>query len=114
MKTNHRKVPAQFAPDTRCEVAPSPAAVFRGELESQFERLQDRLLRQSLEEKPRPEFNALLRRAAREAAGLAWLTPYPLLVFPGLFEEKVQVAVVQCLRQNRICQPKAEWLAAAA
>ena len=50
----------------------------------------------------KPELNAPLRRAANEAAALAWVTLYPLLVFPVLFEEKAAAAVRQTERQARI------------
>jgi len=43
-----------------------------------------------------------LRRAANEAAALAWVTTFPLLVFPVLFEEKTALAVRQAARQARI------------
>ena len=34
--------------------------------------------------------------AANQATGLAWESPYPLLVFPCLFEEMVQSVREQC------------------
>ena len=40
-----------------------------------------------------------LRRAATEAATLAWMTPFPLLVLPVLLEEKIQEAQMQAQRQ---------------
>ncbi len=49
-----------------------------------------------------PDLTAPLRRAANEAAALAWLTPYALLVFPTLLEEKAQAARHQTLRQAGI------------
>jgi hypothetical protein len=55
--------------------------------------------------------NAPLRRAANEAAALAWVTFYPLLVFPVLFEEKTAVAVRQAQRQARIYANSRELLA---
>lgn len=39
-----------------------------------------------------PQANSGLRRAANEAAALALVTPFPLLVFPGLFQEKADKA----------------------
>ena len=42
------------------------------------------------DETPRPELYALFRQATNEAAGLAWFTPYPLLVFS-----------LACLRKKR-------------
>ena len=46
--------------------------------------------------------NGFVRRAANEAAALAWDTRFPLLVFPGLFEEKAANAVRQVQRQLNI------------
>jgi hypothetical protein len=43
-----------------------------------------------------------LRRAANEAAGLAWFTPFPLLFFPGLLEEKARAALRQGARQRYV------------
>ena len=74
------------------------------------ERLKKRLLTLQLAELPRPELNAPLRRAANEAAALAWVTLYPLLVFPALFEEKAATAVSQTERQARIYQTSRELL----
>jgi MarR-like DNA-binding transcriptional regulator SgrR of sgrS sRNA len=44
----------------------------------------------------------VLRRAANEAAALAWLTPYPLLLLPELLEEKVAAIRRQAARQADI------------
>jgi hypothetical protein len=51
---------------------------------------------------PSPELNAPLRRAANDAAALAWATVFPLLVFPVLFEEKTEAALLRAGRQARI------------
>ena len=40
--------------------------------------------------------------AAEEASVLAWSTPYPLLVFPVLLEEKLAAARTYCRVQARI------------
>lgn len=79
-----------------------PDIPFRAEHETSFERLKLRLLNQSLSERPDPDLNAPLRRAANEAASLAWLTPFPLLFFPALFEEKVTEAARHETRQKAI------------
>jgi hypothetical protein len=93
MKPNYRRVLARFAPDTRFEVRPTPSAPFRVVEENDFERLKNRLLAARLNESPHPKHYSRLRRAANEAAALAWATAYPLLVFPALFEEKVSTAL---------------------
>ena len=82
----------------------APVAPFRGPQAVELERLKNRLLWEFLNETPHLGFNALARRAANEAADLAWLTRYPLLVFPVLFEEKAQVALAHGLRQETIRQ----------
>ena len=60
------------------------------------------LLAQQLQQATEAELNAPLRRAANEAAALAWVTLFPLLVFPVLFEEKTAAALRQAERQARI------------
>jgi len=102
MKSKLRQVKTQFAPDTRFEVSPVPAVPFRGGQETELDRLKTRLLQQFLKDTPDPGFNAPLRRAANEAAALAWMTPYPLLVLPALLEEKARTARLQTIRQARI------------
>src|SRR5665213_1461838 len=102
MNKYQTKVPAEFAPETRFELRPVPPAPFRANQETDFERLKNRLLVRELAEAPTPELNAPLRRAANEAAALAWNTLFPLLVFPVLFEEKTDAALRQVERQARI------------
>jgi hypothetical protein len=50
----------------------------------------------------KPEFSAHVRRAAKEAAALAWVTPYPLLVFPVLFSERPMSALAIAARQEQV------------
>ena len=97
--TKNRRARTEVAPETRLA---APAVPYRGRQESELERLKQRLLRQLLGRNTDPELNPPLRRAANEAAALAWLTPYPLLVFPALLEEKVQAAQNHSQRQSRI------------
>jgi hypothetical protein len=112
MKTNKNRVNPQFAPEITFAVRTVTAAPFRAALENDFERLKNRLLAGQLEEIERPELNAAVRRAANEAAALAWVTLYPLLVFPALFEEKTAAALRQAARQARIYDHSREILAA--
>jgi hypothetical protein len=111
MNENRKRVPTAFAPEPRFWVTPVPAVPLRGRLETELERLKSRLLARALRDTPYPEFDALICRAASEAAGLAWLTAYPLLVFPALFDEQVQVAVQQGLHQAHVHQRSLELLA---
>jgi len=102
MKRKWKQVATRFESGTRFEVAPVPAVPFRGAQETELDRLKNRLLQQLLKETPDPEFNASLRRAANEAASVAWMTPYPLLVLPALIAEKAQTARANSVRQARI------------
>ena len=102
MRKNRTFVPTEFGPETRFELRASPAAPFRATQENEFERLKSRLLIRQLAEVPTPELIPPLRRAANEAAALAWVTTFPLLVFPVLFEEKTALAMRQAARQARI------------
>jgi hypothetical protein len=110
-QTNH-KSPAQLGPETRFEGTPAPPAPFRANLETEFERLKNRLLTETLLSAARPELNAAIRRAANEAAALAWVTFYPLLIFPALFEEKLRQVLRQAERQARIYANSRELVAA--
>ena len=111
MNQNRTRVLTEFAPETRFDVRPNPPAPFRAVQETEFERLKNRLLAEELQV-AETELNAPLRRAANEAAALAWVTLYPLLVFPTLFEEKIAAAVRQTARQARIYENTRELLAA--
>ena len=112
MKTNYRRVPAKFGPETRFEVKPVPPAPFRATQETELERLKNRLLGEVLNEFAGTEANPYVRRAANEAAALAWVTRYPLLTFPGLFEEKVETALRYAERQTRVFERSAELVLA--
>jgi hypothetical protein len=101
MNKNKTLVPTEFGPETRFELRPAPAVPFRAVQDNEFERLKNRLLAQQLLDAA-PELNAALRRAANDAAALAWATVFPLLVFPVLFEEKTDAAVLRAARQARI------------
>jgi len=112
MKTNKTKVRAQFAREPRFEVVAAPSAPFRATHETDFEQLKERLLNEQLELTPDPALNAPLRRAANEAAALAWINMFPLLVFPVLFQEKTKLALRHAKRQARILDVSRELLAA--
>ena len=113
MKDYKNRVATRFAPETRFELRPAPPAPFRANLENDFEQLKNRLLDEHLAANARAELTVPLRRAANEAAALAWVTRYPLLVFPALFEEKTVAAVRQARRQARIYANSRELAVAA-
>jgi len=73
-------------------------------------RLRGRLLRPLLAGTNNPVLQAGLRTAASEAESLAWLTPFPLLVLPVLFEEKVRKARHYAIRQAELRESTREWL----
>jgi hypothetical protein len=106
------KLRAEFGPETRFELKPAPPAPFRATQETEFERLKNRLLTETLLAAARPDLNAGIRRAANEAAALAWVTFYPLLVFPALFEEKLAQALRHAERQARILAHGSDLVAA--
>ena len=112
MNKNEQKQRPALGPETRFEVRPVPPAPFRATQETEFERLKNRLLTEKLLATAQPELNTPIRRAANEAAALAWVTFYPLLVFPALFEEKVGTALAQARRQARVYANSSELLAA--
>ena len=103
MKKNKTiKLPTDFAPELRFELRPGPPAPFRATQETEFEQLKNRLLAQELNQATAPGVTPPLRRAANEAAAIAWATVFPLLVFPVLFEEKAAAALQQLEKQARI------------
>ena len=110
MNKNQTRVTTRFVPETRFELQPGPPAPFQATRETEFERLKRLLLTLQLAELAKPELNTPLRRAANEAAALAWVTSYPLLVFPALFEEKTAAAVRQTEHQARVYENSRELL----
>ncbi len=112
MKTNYKRVNTAFGPELRFEVKPAPPAPFRARQEAELERLKARLVAEWLGACPDRQLDGRLRRAANEAAALAWVTRYPLLLFPALFEEKAEAAVLSAERQEQVLQRSRELLAA--
>lgn len=102
MKKKNQRVPTKFAPETRFELAPLLASPFRAAQETEFEKLKGRLLRRLLDDAVQPELNTPLRRAANDAAALAWTTSFPLLFFPTLLEEKARRARLQLQKQKQV------------
>jgi hypothetical protein len=111
MHPNPRRVLAEFGPETRFEVRPVPPVPFRALQENPFEELKSKLLDQQLRALWKPELSACVRRAANEAAALAWGTPFPLLVFPVLFDEKAAEALGDATAERRAVRRKPETCA---
>lgn len=112
MNANYQRVPTEFGPELRFEVEPAPPAPFRARQEAELERLKGRLLSERLAAPRDPQFEPELRQAANAAAALAWVTRYPLLVFPVLFDEMTAAAQLRMGRQEQIRQRSRELLAA--
>jgi len=64
-----------------------------------FALLKQRLLLERLNHTPEFETHALIMRQANEAALLAWMSSYPLLTFPCLFDERANTASEQARLQ---------------
>ena len=101
MSTKKYRVPIWFSDEDQFE-ANLPAVPPRGRVEAELENLKARLMRVLLAETSNPVLGEALRRAVNEAATLAWMTPFPLLVLPALAEEKVRSARLQAQRQHVI------------
>lgn len=82
-----------------------PARFERQELETRFADLKEELLFELLDDTETLELHTTFKQAANEAAGIAWTTEFPLLVFPTLFEE---FAKRERSRQNRQQQIRAK------
>lgn len=73
-----------------------------GGVAARFVILKQRLLLRCLNETLESEIHALIMRQADEASLLAWLSAYPLLTFPCLFEEMAAAATEQARRRARV------------
>lgn len=113
-RIDSRRLPAWFAPETRFEVTPSRTFHPRLELDERLEGLKNQLLLDELNLATDPAAAPALRRAANEAAALAWLTPFPLLLLPALLEEKAADARRHTARQAEIRSRSRDLIAEAA
>ncbi len=110
MNRMYQRLEASFAPETRFQIQPAPPAPFRAAQESRFDRLKGGLLNDRLRDVWGAKPAGQVRRAANEAAALAWMTPYPLLLFPLLFQEKAEQALLVLDRQQRVRERSRELL----
>ena len=89
----------EFAPNSEFELAPK----YERELvEARFGELKEGLLDELISETETLPLHKRFEHAANEAAGLAWTTDFPLLVFPGLFDELTRNERAKATRQERI------------
>ena len=82
----------------------------RETVEAEFNRLKAQLVADLLASNETLRLRGSLQQAANEAAGLAWTTAFPLLVFPALLAEKAQGLRTRDQHQQRIharCQETA-------
>jgi len=116
MKKRNDTVTTEFAENTRFTLpilnTPTPAN-YRGVLDKELDRLKDKLLTNELARTSNLEANILLRRAANDAVAIVWLTPYPLLLLPTLFEEKARMARRAAGKQAVIRERSGDLLALA-
>ena len=113
MNATKYTLPARFKAETRFEVE-VPAVPSRGEMERHLESLKDRLMEKLVAEAPANTPHERLRHAVSEAATLAWMTSFPLLVLPTLVEEKVEAARLKAGRQEHIREKSAHFMELAA
>lgn len=112
MKEKPVKLYTRFAREKRFVVKPTPAAQRRQKQAAQLAELKNRSLEKALSAAADPALYIPYQRAAGDAAAVAWLTGWPLLFFPTLFEEKIQearqyVARQKLVRQGRMHQREA-------
>lgn len=106
--TDTRPTSARSGVPDRFDLPGATPTPLRGWREDDLERLKARVLRERLTAASDPAAQALVRRAGAEAAALAWLTPYPLLVFPALFDEKLESALKVRAFQARVLERSSE------
>lgn len=101
MSAGIRKVPTRFESETWFDVV-IPAAPFRGAEERKLDQFKNQLMEQMSISSAKGDLLSRYQHAATEAATLAWMTPYPLLVLPVLLEEKILAAKLHAERQSVI------------
>lgn len=102
MKTKNDRVETRFGPPIRFRMKPASGRLGRSGQTEEFERLKERLLSEELNKVTTTKAGPALRRAALDAAAVAWTTPYPLLVLPELLREKAATAHAYVDRQETV------------
>ncbi|MGV3774130.1 MAG: hypothetical protein ACO1QB_14615 [Verrucomicrobiales bacterium] len=100
MNTEYRLLPTAFEDEVGFTLSPNGAN--RETLQSRFADLKAELLETALAETETLSLRSRFKQVANEAAGLAWTTPVPLLVFPTLFQELAGKLRVRETRQSKI------------
>jgi len=105
-KIPKQNVTANFEDDLGFEVLPFNASKETPQLvravDAEFATLQERLLENAFSHTETLSLYGAIRQAANEAAGLAWTTEFPLLVYPALFHEKTLAFKKREQRQQQI------------
>ena len=101
------------------ESSPRPVALYRepfssamhssNRTQSQLHQLKQKLLHLALEEANEVGLFKSISGAANQAAELAWNAPFPLLVFPCLFEELVRIADEQFQQEHAWPLDESPW-----
>lgn len=104
MKEKTVKLYPRFAREKRFVIKPTPAAQRRQRQAAHLDELKNRYLEKALAGAVDRELYIPYQRAAVDAAAVAWLTPWPLLFFPALFEEKLDEARRYMARQKLVRQ----------
>jgi hypothetical protein len=104
-----RYTEVEFDPDNEFELA---VRFEREALAEKFAELKDNLLENVLDGTEAITLHSRYKHAANEAAGLAWTTEFPLLIFPSLFDEFARRERARNTRQQRIIARTEELLEA--
>jgi hypothetical protein len=99
---NSNPTTAQVGPNLPILLEAGSGTSLRNSSSSTLAILKNRLLRETLKHGAGAPLANLLRLAAVEAEAQAWLTSFPLLLFPTLFEEKVSEARSYVAHQRRL------------
>jgi hypothetical protein len=100
LKTKNQRLVTRFSRETRFK---PPLGEGRPNAHAAaFESLKERLLQGLLRPSESAWLEMPLRRAANDAAALAWSTSCPLLVLQLLLEEKAYLARKQAERQRQV------------
>jgi hypothetical protein len=89
-----------------------PLRFEREAVAEKFAVLKESLLGDFLDDSESIALHNRLKHAANEAAGIAWTTEFPLLVFPALFDELAKREQLRASRQQRIIARTETLLAA--
>jgi len=103
-KLDSHNLAAEFEPATLLDLNPVSGGGLQARVVAALEALMQRLLLETAWARSDSATLSCLRRAAEEAASLAWTTAFPLLVLPELFAEKAAEACVRAQRQQDIRQ----------